>query len=173
MSTSALTQFEAALDELGASATHVERDAFGDHVEELLDPPAVGVTLEETLGDDALSLDGTSVSVDPTPVELREATTGVTAATLGIADYGSVVLTPTTRGSELVSLFVDRHVVVVRASDVVDDMKTAVDTLAVEFRETGGSAIVATGPSATADMGELVQGAHGPREVHVVVVEDE
>jgi L-lactate dehydrogenase complex protein LldG len=32
--------------------------------------------------------------------------------------------------------------------------------------------VFATGPSATADMGELVYGAHGPREVAVLLVEE-
>jgi len=32
---------------------------------------------------------------------------------------------------------------------------------------------MATGPSATGDMGALVQGVHGPSEVHVIVVESE
>jgi L-lactate dehydrogenase complex protein LldG len=32
--------------------------------------------------------------------------------------------------------------------------------------------VLATGPSATADMGELVLGAHGPESVHVVILDE-
>jgi len=31
---------------------------------------------------------------------------------------------------------------------------------------------LATGPSATADMGALVRGAHGPERVHVLLIDD-
>jgi L-lactate dehydrogenase complex protein LldG len=49
-------------------------------------------------------------------------------------------------------------------------MAAAFEWLGEVLRETRGSAVLATGPSATADMGALVQGAHGPKEVHVVVI---
>jgi L-lactate dehydrogenase complex protein LldG len=170
MTTSTASRFETALEALDVTVSRVEPDAFRAHVEEFVEPHAVGVPLEEAFDDPALSLEETSVEVDPTPATLRTATTGVTAASLGVADYGSVVLSVTDGASELVSLFVDRHVAVVRESDVVADMETAVDAVADEFGRGGGSAILATGPSATADMGALVKGAHGPREVHVVVL---
>lgn len=166
--TATRTSLESSLDELGVSVTHVDAASFGDRIDEAVTTPAVGVPLDDA----ALSLAETVVDVDPTPAALRDATTGVTSATLGVADYGSLVLSLTDQASELVSLFVDRHVVVLRAADVVQDMETAVDALGAEFERTRGSAILATGPSATADMGALVTGAHGPREVHVIVVEE-
>jgi L-lactate dehydrogenase complex protein LldG len=101
---------------------------------------------------------------------LDAATTGVTAAGLAIADYGSLLLRATPDGSEPVSLFPDLHVAVLRASDIVPDMETALSRFGEDCRDRRQSAIVATGPSATADMGALVRGAHGPTEVHVVVV---
>ncbi|ELZ28074.1 hypothetical protein C474_16274 [Halogeometricum pallidum JCM 14848] len=170
MSAATLSRFESALNELDATVSYVDGDGFRDHLEGVVQPHAVGVALEETFDDPALSLTETSVEVDPAPATLRTAKTGVTGASLGIADYGSLVLTVTDRASELVSLFVERHVVVVRAEDVEADMESAVDAFGAEFRETGGSAVIATGPSSTADMGALVKGAHGPREVHVVVL---
>ena len=100
-----------------------------------------------------------------------DARTGVTAAALGVADYGSVVLRSDREGTEPVSLYVDRHVAVVRASDVVPDMPAAFERLGPLLRD-GASAVLATGPSATADMGALVKGAHGPKTVHVVVLDE-
>ncbi|MBX0296188.1 LUD domain-containing protein [Haloarcula nitratireducens] len=165
------SSFENALRELGVSVTHADSDTVREQIEETVTAPAVGVPLEATFGDAAFSLAETSVEVDPTPATLRDATTGVTGAQLGVADYGTLVLSLTERASELVSLFVERHVAVVRAADVVEEMETAIEELDEEFSETRGSAILATGPSATADMGALVKGAHGPKEVHVVLVE--
>ncbi len=69
------------------------------------------------------------------------------------------------------SLFPDLHVPVLRESDLVADMPTAIERLGPQLRE-GHSAIVATGPSATADMGSLVKGAHGPKDVHVLLLEE-
>lgn len=112
----------------------------------------------------------TSVTTDPTPAQLNAAVSGVTAASLAIADYGSLVLEATPGGAEPSSLFVDQHVAVLREQDIVPDMAAAFEWFGDRFRETRGSAIVATGPSATADMGALVKGAHGPKTVHVVVI---
>ncbi|PSP55949.1 hypothetical protein BRC73_08695, partial [Halobacteriales archaeon QH_7_66_37] len=111
-----------------------------------------------------------AVTTDPTPAELSAAATGVTAASLAIADYGSVVLRAGEHGSEPISLFTDHHVAVLHEDDIVPDMESAFAWLGGTLRESRDSAIIATGPSATADMGALVQGAHGPKTVEVLVV---
>ncbi|PSQ47849.1 hypothetical protein BRD19_08355 [Halobacteriales archaeon SW_7_65_23] len=111
-----------------------------------------------------------SVTTEPTPAELETATTGVTAASLAIADYGSVVLRADEHGSEPISLFTDHHVAVVHEDDIVPDMPAAFDWFGETLRESRDSAIIATGPSATADMGALVQGAHGPKTVEVLAL---
>lgn len=51
-------------------------------------------------------------------------------------------------------------------------MDATFDRLAEDIRGGTGQAIIATGPSATADMGGLVKGAHGPIDVTVVLLED-
>lgn len=169
MATESEVSFGASLDELGVSLTRVEPSGFADAVSEAIEPPAVGVELAEM----GVSLEATPVTVDPTPADVRDATTGVTAAVLGIGEYGTTVLPADGSGSEFVGLFVDRHVVVLRESALVDDMETAVERLGDRFREDRGDFILATGPSATADMGALVKGAHGPSDVHVIVLEGE
>lgn len=95
----------------------------------------------------------------------------MTSAAFAAADYGSIILPSTDEGSELVSLFVDRHVAVLDEGDVVPDMAAAFERFGDEIPEVYGDAIIATGPSVTADMGALVTGAHGPSEMRVVVVE--
>jgi L-lactate dehydrogenase complex protein LldG len=132
-----------------------------------LETPAVGTPLPF----ESVSLPD-AVETEPTVVELEAAATGVTAVGYGIADYGSVVIQGGADGEEPVSLYADEHVAVVAASDVLPDMDAAFDRLAADIRGGTGQAIVATGPSATADMGALVKGAHGPIDVTVVVLED-
>jgi len=141
-------------------------DGVADAVADAADDPAVGVPLPEGLGELP-----PSVATDPSPSDLEAAATGVTHADLGVADYGSLALPATADGVEPVSLYGDTHVAVVAAEDVVPGMPEALSELGDRFREAGDSVVLATGPSATADMGALVQGAHGPKTVHAVVVE--
>ncbi|MFB6207690.1 MAG: LUD domain-containing protein [Haloglomus sp.] len=158
-------QFAASAREYGVELTRVAPSDVTETVADLVEPPAVGAPLP---WDDVVLPE--AVPTDPTPADLDAAVTGVTGAAFAVADYGSVVLEATPEGSEPVSLFADRHVVVLREQDIVADMGATFDRLADRIGETRSSAILATGPSATADMGELVQGAHGPEEVHGVVV---
>ena len=139
----------------------------GDRLADLVTEPAVGVPL----GVDGVAPEDAGVETAPSPAALESATTGVTPAGVGVADYGTVTL-PSVDLAELVALYCPRHVVVLPASDVVPDMPTAYERLGEEFAAGRDTQILATGPSATADMGELIQGVHGPTEVHVVVVTD-
>ena len=167
MPTGTVTRFEASLDRLDVDWTHATADEFEAVLTDVATEPAVGTPLpfDVALPD--------WVNTTPTPTDLDEATTGVTGAALGIASYGSVVLPSTAAGGEPVSLFPDLHVAVVRTRDVVPGMPEAFEWFGPEFREGDhSSAIIATGPSATADMGELVTGAHGPRAIHVVMLDE-
>jgi L-lactate dehydrogenase complex protein LldG len=164
---STVSTFEESLSRLDVELTTTTVEGFADALASIVEPPAVGARLPF----EGVSLPE-SVPTDPTPADLEAAVTGVSPASLAVADYGSVVLPATADGAEQVSLFPELHVPVVQASDVVDGMPAAVGRLGEEFRDGRGSAIVATGPSATADMGALVRGAHGPTAVHVVVLED-
>jgi L-lactate dehydrogenase complex protein LldG len=164
--------FESTLEErdLAASVTVTSVAEFPERIPDLLEAPVVaadlpfeGVSYEEL---------GVEVSRSPSPTELDAARTGITAAGLGIADYGTVTIRSTPGGEEFVSLYPERHVVCVAASDIVPDVPTAFERLAEEFEEGRDSQILATGPSATGDMGGIVRGVHGPQEVHVVTVRD-
>ena len=161
-----LSRFLDRLGDFDVSYTRTDPDGVADAVAAALKRPAFGVTLPDGLGTLPPAVD-----TDWSPADLRSSATGVTPATLGIADYGSLVLPTTPDGVEPVSLFTDRHVAVVDARDVVSGMAEALSVLGERFRAERDSAIVATGPSATADMGALVKGAHGPMTVHAVVVD--
>ena len=99
--------------------------------------------------------------------------TSVTPCRAAVAETGSLVMlsgvaTPTT-----LNLLPDNHVVVVRRSQVVRDF----ETLWQQLREIDGplprTLNLITGPSRTADIEQTMQlGAHGPRRVHIVLVED-
>jgi len=168
MAASRVDAFADAVRGVDAAVSRTAASAFAETLSGIVREPAYGTPLPVA----DVSYEETPVDRDPTGADLAAAKTGVTAGTVGIADYGSVVLQETGAGEELLGLYPDLHVVVVGASDVVADMPAAVESLADRFADGLDDAIVATGPSATADMGSLVTGVHGPRDVHVVVVED-
>ena len=167
--------FKRRLDSLGVTVSEGQKSACSELVDAAAGDPAVGVPLAT---DNESTPDGTAVSLpdrvetDPTTAELRAAHTGVTDASLGVAEYGSIAIEADAAGTEPISLFVDRHVVVLREADLVPDMPDAFAWLGPQARDDGVDVVFATGPSATADMGGLVHGAHGPKEVHVVLLTD-
>lgn len=167
MSTDPVSTFETALQ--GTSTVHSARaDSLGAVIDEALTEPAVGTPLPF----EGVSLSETAVSTEFEPSDLTAAATGVTPAGLAIADYGTVTIRSRADRDELVALYTERHVAVVAESDVVPDMATAYEELSEEFGWGVDTQVLATGPSATADMGTLVEGVHGPKETHVVILED-
>lgn len=162
--------FEASLDALDVTWTRTDPGGLDDALREAVVEPVVGAPLPFEGG--GLSLPDW-IPVHPTTRELREARTGVTGAGGGIAEYGTLIVQSRPGGDEPVSLYPERHVAVVRANDLVAGVPEALEFLGEEFDSGMDSAVFATGMSATGDMGEMVRGVHGPREVHVVVVESE
>jgi L-lactate dehydrogenase complex protein LldG len=98
---------------------------------------------------------------------------GVTGAFAGIAETGTLMLvsgpdTPTT-----VNFLPDTHIVVLRADQVVGPYEDAWDRLRLSTdRVLPRTVNFITGPSRTGDIEQRIQlGAHGPRRLHVILVE--
>lgn len=136
----------------------------------------VAATIAEILGGRSVVVpEGFPHSVDPartddglSAYDLDTIDAVVTTATVGIAETGTLVLDHGPgQGRRALSLVPDLHVCVITADQVVADVPDAFGRLDPRRPQTWIS-----GPSATSDI-ELnrVEGVHGPRTLHVVVLE--
>lgn len=173
MSTDIVAQFADSALETVDSCVRTDPEGFEETLSEFVIEPAVGAPLPS----ESVSLEGTVVDTDPSVEALSAAETGVAQAGTAIADYGSITVESRPGGDELVSLYPPNHVVVLEADDIVPDAEAAFERFEAAARDAranggaGATRVLATGSSATADMGELVSGVHGPKEVHIVVIE--
>jgi L-lactate utilization protein LutC len=169
----------APLDREAVVRRFVERVADYRAVVETCTPGELAATVAAALpagatvvvpGDLALEVPGAVVDDGLSADELDAVDAVVTRAALGVAETGTIVLDHGPgQGRRAVSLVPDRHVCVVLADQVVADVPDAVAVLDPTRPLTWIS-----GPSATSDIElDRVEGVHGPRQLHVVVVTED
>ncbi len=119
---------------------------------------------------------GVDVRFDDPPLthgELDQVDTVITTCASAMADPGTIALDHSCgQGRRALTLLPDKHVCVVRATQVVSDVPEAVAALAPAVRARRPITWV-SGGSATSDIElERVEGVHGPRSLYVVLVDD-
>ena len=119
-------------------------------------PPALDLTVPAAVVDDGL-----------TAHQLDRLDAVVTRARVGIAETGTIVLDHAPdQGRRAISLVPDLHVCIIDATQIVADVPDAITLLDPTRPLTWIS-----GPSATSDIElDRVEGVHGPRTLHVVLV---
>ncbi len=98
--------------------------------------------------------------------QMRNLPFGICEAFAGVARTGSVCVRLGSNLTAAVSLLPFEHIVLLQQDRLVwrpRDVVTFPEAQADNF-------IFVTGPSATADMGELVRGAHGPGKLHILLL---
>jgi hypothetical protein len=150
------------VEDYRAVVTRCAADDLGSVVAEVLGssssvvPPGLGLDVAGSVVDDGL-----------TAAELDRIDAVVTRARIGIAETGTIVLDHAPdQGRRAISLVPDLHVCIVDVTQVVADVPDAIALLDPARPTTWIS-----GPSATSDIElDRVEGVHGPRTLHVVLV---
>jgi L-lactate dehydrogenase complex protein LldG len=106
--------------------------------------------------------------------DLLKTDIGLTLCECLIARTGSVMLTSRQASGRRVPVYSNFHIVVAYSSQLVSNVKDGLKFIKEKYNNQLPSMIsTITGPSRTADIEKtLVQGAHGPREIFVFLIDD-
>ncbi|MGE0417142.1 MAG: lactate utilization protein C [Acetobacteraceae bacterium] len=90
-----------------------------------------------------------------------------------IAETGTLMLPSAPVRPTTLNLLADTEIVLLRASRLVGAYEEAWDLLRAELGGMPRNVMLVTGPSRSADIEQTLElGAHGPRRLHVVLIED-
>ncbi len=112
-----------------------------------------------------------NVITQPTNEQLLKIKTGITDAFCGIASTGSVCVAINNNLSAPISMLTRKHVVVLDGKVIVEKPRDIFSESFYNGKALPESFSIITGPSATADMGPLVRGVHGPGKLHIIILE--
>jgi L-lactate dehydrogenase complex protein LldG len=101
---------------------------------------------------------------------LADCVVGVTDAFAGVAHSGSICVSIDHDHTGFVSLLSRFHVAVLPAENIVQRPGDLFRADGLNGDGLRRNFVFITGPSATADMGPLVRGVHGPHRLHIIVI---
>ena len=116
----------------------------------------------------ARSLPG--VIAKPTDDQLATADAGITEAFAGVARTGSICIAMGPPLRAAASLLMPLHVALLPAERIVFRPRELFELQGIGQEALRRNLAFITGPSATADMGPLVRGVHGPHRLHILVL---
>ena len=152
-------------------------ESVGGHVHRCADEASASAQLRAIVGEAAYAVSDSPLAVrvgpsaalgpDASRAELLECPLGLTGAQVAIAETGTLVLASAKERHRLISLVPPIHVAVIETRQIVATLGDALDAVK------GDPAVTfITGPSRTADIElTLVVGVHGPKEVHVLLID--
>lgn len=118
--------------------------------------------------------DDHDIKVKTDTINFESMIVGITLCEFLIARLGSVMVSSFNLSGRRMNVFPDVHIIIAYTSQMVDDLKDAFKMIREKYPEGLPSTITTiTGPSRTADIEKtLVMGAHGPRQLYVLLVDD-
>jgi L-lactate dehydrogenase complex protein LldG len=108
------------------------------------------------------------------PDEILDGMAGITCCEFLIARFGSIMISSRQLSGRRLNVYPETHIVVAYTSQLVPDIKDALAKIKEKYDGKMPSLVsVITGPSRTADIEKtLVMGAHGPKKLFLLLVED-
>jgi L-lactate dehydrogenase complex protein LldG len=92
----------------------------------------------------------------------------------GIAETGTLMLPSAPERPTTLNLLPDTALVFLRASRILGAYEEAWDMLRAELGAMPRNVMLVTGPSRSADIEQTLElGAHGPRRLHILLVDDD
>lgn len=128
-----------------------------------------------TIDESVISLlNGSELKLESNPDNFLNLKNGVTRCEYLIARFGSVMVSSAISSGRRMFSFPETHIVIAKATQVVSELKDALGGMKQKYAGNLPSQItVITGPSRTADIEKtLVMGAHGPKELYVLLIDD-
>jgi L-lactate dehydrogenase complex protein LldG len=107
----------------------------------------------------------------PTDEQLSRADVGICGAFAGVASSGSVCIAMGAPLVTLTSLLMPLNIVLLPAARIVARPRDLFDPACLNGEGLRRNLVFITGPSATADMGPLVRGVHGPHRLQILLLE--
>ncbi len=101
---------------------------------------------------------------------MAECIVGITDAFAGVAHSGSVCVCIDHGNAGYLSLLSRFHIAVLPAERIVQRPRDLFRPDCLNGEGLHRNFVFITGPSATADMGPLVRGVHGPHRLHIMIV---
>lgn len=113
--------------------------------------------------------------VNQTDVNFEQANVGITTCDALVARTGSIIITNASEAGRRLSIYPHIHVVIAYTSQLCADISDALTIMQNRYNDKLPTMIsTTTGPSRTADIEKtLVLGAHGPREIFVILIDDQ
>lgn len=112
------------------------------------------------------------VVTNPTKEQLSTVRCGVTDSFGAVSATGSVCV-PVSKGlTSPLSMLTRKHIVVLDSKTIVPHPRDVLSDKYLDGKGMNRSFSFITGTSATADMGPLVRGVHGPGELHIIILSD-
>jgi L-lactate dehydrogenase complex protein LldF len=166
---SLVTQFSAEVKALGGQVVEVKSRNLHARLASLLSERGIKkIQVDETGALHTASLQEAGVSIIHEPDHTVRC--GVTAALVGIADTGTILVTSGNNLPLTASLLPETHIAILKASAILPSLPEALRL--PEVRQ-ASAAVLITGPSRTADIEmTLTIGVHGPKELIVLLVDD-
>ena len=105
-----------------------------------------------------------------TKKEWTAAEIGITEAFAGVARTGSICVAMDQGDTGYASLLARTHVAVLASETIVERPGDLFRSDRLNAQGLRANYVFVTGPSATADMGPLVRGVHGPHRLHILIL---